>query len=132
MALSVPNASESVMLSNILNKTSPEDLDIRLFTNSHVPTENDVSSDYTEASGSGYVFKQLSPANWTIVAGDPSVATYTQTTWVFTGALGNIYGYYVTRRSSGTLAWSELFSNGPYNIQNNGDEIKITPRLSLE
>lgn len=132
MAVLVPNVSESVMLANILNKTAPEDLDIRLFTNNHTPTELDTALDYVEASGSGYTLKQLIPANWTIVDGDPAIATHTQITWAFSGALGNIYGYYVTRRTSGVLAWGELFVNGPYNIQNNGDEIKITPRLSLE
>lgn len=132
MAYAVPNNSEVYMLEYILNKTAPQNLDIRLFTNNITPTETDVAATYTEAAGGGYALIQLTAGSWTIVAGAPSLATHTQVTWTFTGAVGNIYGYYITRRTTGELMWAERFNNGPYNIQNNGDEIRITPRLSLE
>ena len=132
MALLVPNASEVEILEYIFNKQSPEDLDIRLYTNDYTPLETDTISNYTEATGGGYALIQLASANWTIVPGNPSQGTHTQVTWTFTGSVGNVYGYYITRRTTGDLMWAERFTNGPFNIQNNGDEIRITPRLSLE
>ncbi len=51
-------------------------------------------------------------------------------TFTFTGALGNVYGYYLTRASGGELIYAEIFSNGPYDIQNNGDTITVTPQIS--
>lgn len=131
MAFSVPNDSEVRMLEYILNKTSPQDLDIRLFSNNHVPSETDTVANYTEVAGGGYNLIQLVPVSWSISAADPSIATHTQVSWTFTGAVGDIYGYYVTRRTSGDLMWAEQFNNGPYTINSNGDEIRITPRLSL-
>lgn len=53
MPLLVTNESEGTMLSNILNKNQPEDLDIRLFTNNHTPTVDDTVVDFTEATGGG-------------------------------------------------------------------------------
>jgi hypothetical protein len=57
---------------------------------------------------------------------------YSQQTWTFTGALGNVYGYYTTRASSGDLVYAERFTDGPYNIVNNGDQIKLAASLQAE
>lgn len=132
MSLLMPNIGENFMLSLLLNKMSPDDLDIRLYTNDHTPTETDTQASYTEASGNGYASIQLVPTSWVLTNGNPTTAVHTQVIYAFTGGIGNVYGYYVTRRSTGILAWAERFSNGPYNIQNNGDEIRLTPRISLE
>ena len=132
MAYAVPNNSEVYMLEYILNKAAPQNLDIRLYTNNVTPSETDTAATYTEAVGGGYALIQLTPASWNIVAGAPSLATHTQVSWTFTGAVGDIYGYFITRRTTGELMWAEIFNNGPYPVNNNGDEIRITPRLSLE
>lgn len=132
LAYSVPNNTEVRMLENVLNKVAPQDLDIRLFSNNHTPSESDILGDYVEVSGGGYTLMELIPANWTIVAGDPSVATHTTIEWIFTGPLIDYpYGYYVTGRDTGELVWAESFNNGPYPVSNNGDKIRITPKLSL-
>lgn len=132
MALLVPNIGEEKILEYALNKASPEDLMIRLYVNNITPSESDTAVTYTEASGFGYTSIQLTPADWTISMGNPTTATHSQVTWVFTGALGNLYGYYITKKISGDLMWAERFTNGPYNIQNNGDELRVTPRFSAE
>lgn len=132
MALLVPNVGEEVMLHNILNKTAPQNMLLKLYTNNKTPVETDTESDYIEASGSGYSALTLTGSNWTITPGAPSSATYAQQTFTFTGALGNVYGYFVVQETSQKLMWAEIFSNGPYNIQNSGDQIKITPNIQLE
>ena len=132
MALVVPNASEVTILEYVLNKGAPEELDMRLYTNDHTPAETDVVSTYTEATGGGYVVKNLNAASWVITPGNPSASEHPQVTWIFTGIVGNVYGYYITRRTTGDLMWAERFTNGPYNIQTNNDQIRVTPRLTLE
>lgn len=135
MALVVPNASEVIMLNYILNIDAPENLSIRLYANNVIPDENSTVATFTEvANGLGYTTGgiSLTPGSWSVISGNPSQAEHTEVTWTFSGAAGNIYGYYVTRDTGGELMWAERFTNGPFNITTNGDEIKITPRLTLE
>ena len=86
MALLVPNVGEERALKAILNHTAPQDLTLKLYTSNTTPAESDVAATFTEASGFGYVSKSLSGPSWTVTAGDPTVATFAQQTWVFSGA----------------------------------------------
>lgn len=132
MTLLVPNNGEGDMLKAIVNHTAAENLVLRLYTNNKTPAEGDVAADYTEASGNGYASVTLTGSSWTITEGAPGNAAYAQQTFTFTGALGNVYGYYLTRATSGRIAWAEKFTDGPYNVTNNGDQIKITPQITLD
>lgn len=131
MALVVPNGAEVVLLSYFVGKiASTEGLTLRLFTNNVTPGETDTAATFTEASGNGYAAIPLTGASWTVTPGAPTSAAYAQQTFTFSGALGNVYGYYLTRTTTGDIAWAERFSDGPYNIQNNGDQIKVTPTIT--
>ena len=135
MALVVPNASEVIMLNYILNKDAPENISMLLYVNNVIPDENSTEATFTEmTNGLGYTTGgiSLTPGSWSVISGNPSQAEHTEVSWTFTGAAGNVYGYYVTRDTGGELLWAERFTNGPFNITTNGDEIKITPRLTLE
>lgn len=131
MALVVPNEGENKTLSLMLNKTNPEDLILRLYTNNKVPSAGDSISSFVEASGSGYAANNLVANDWVIESGDPTIASYPQVTFGFTGSLGDVYGYYVTQETSNVVMFAEKFSNGPFNIQNSGDEIRINLRFVL-
>lgn len=132
MALVVPSPSEVYMLQYILNVANPQDLVIRLYSNNVIPDESSTLATFIEVAGGGYTSSNLAPGSWSIIAGNPSQAEHTEIVWVFTGAVGPVYGYYVTRSGTGELMWAERFTNGPFNINTNGDEIRITPRLTLE
>lgn len=132
MSLVVPNAAEDVILQNILNKTAPQTLLLKLYTNNITPAETDTEATYTEAVGFGYAAISLTPASWTITPGAPSNAAFPQQVFTFTGNLGNVYGYFVVETTSGKIKWAERFTDGPYNIVNNGDQIKITLNISAE
>jgi hypothetical protein len=132
MALVVPSGAEERMLDTLVNFVSPETLVLRLYTNNYTPVEASLVGNFTEAAGFGYSSVSLTPASWTTTPGNPTTAAYPQVTFTFTGALGNVYGYYITQTTSGLLMWAELFTDGPYNIVNNGDQIKITLNLTLE
>jgi hypothetical protein len=132
MALVVPNASEVLMLEYILNKTAPQDLTVRLYDNDITPDESTTELTLNEVAGNGYAPKILTAANWDITPGNPSEAVYNvEQVFTFTGAAGNIYGYYVTR-TGGELMWAERFTGGPFDVQVAGSEIRITLRFTAE
>lgn len=131
MALVVVNNGESIALQLITNKLpTPENLVLHLFTSNTTPGETDTTATYTEATGFGYAALTLTGATWT-VSGTTQIA-YPEQTFTFTGALGNVYGYYMTRVTSGDLFCAERFTGAPFNIANNGDQIKVTPVITAD
>lgn len=132
MPLLVPNNGEGDALSFFVNKTAPENLVLRLYTNNITPAETDTAASYTEASGFGYASITLAGASWTVTEGAPSQAAFAQQTFTFTGNLGNVYGYHMTRLTSGRIAYAERFPDGPYTMVNNGDQIRVTPQITLD
>jgi hypothetical protein len=133
MALLVPNAGEGLMLEHIVGKTAVEALTLKLYKNNYTPVEASVAGSFTEADFTGYSAASLVGASWTITTGDPSYASYAQQTFTSNAGSQNqpVYGYFIIGASSGTIYWAELFIDGPYTIVNNGDAIKVTPRIEL-
>lgn len=131
MALLVANVGEDKFLANIVNKTAPENLVLKLFKSNTTPAEGDTAVTYTEADFTGYSSVTLTGASWTI--SNPT-ASYAQQT--FTSSAGSqnqpVYGYYLVGASDGVLRWAERFTDGPYTIVNDGDQIKVTPRITLD
>lgn len=127
MPLVVPAVGEQYALAVLLNKQIASDLVLRLFTNDVTPGNSDTSATYAEVSSGGYAAKSLAGASWSITGGSPATATYAAQTWVFSGWVGSVYGYYVTRSAGGGLVWAERFFDGPYNVVLAGDTISVTP-----
>lgn len=134
MTILVPNNGEGDALSYFVNKSTPENLVLRLFTNNITPAEGDTAATYTQATFTGYAPITLTGANWVITEGAPSDATYPEQTFTSTAGSQNqdVYGYYLVRATSGRIAYAERFPTAPYNIANNGDAIKITPKITLD
>lgn len=134
MTLLVQNNGEGDGLSYFVNKSTPQDLVLCLYSSNTTPAETDTTSSYTEATFTGYSNVSLTGASWTVTEGAPTSAAYAQQT--FTSSAGSqnqsIYGYFMKRTSSGRVALAERFSDGPYVIVNNGDQIKITPTITLD
>lgn len=133
MGLIVPNAQELEVLQNRLNTA----LTLRLYSNNLTPIGTTLAAAFTEVTGGGYVNKPLTFANWTIVEGNPTQATYNATQeWTFTGVTGGpgtIYGYYVTRDSDSKLMWSERFPAGSLPFSPiAGSLVKILPKYAAE
>jgi hypothetical protein len=133
MALLVPDVGEQEMLGRILNKNTPYDVKLHLYTNNKTPAEGDTAGDYSESSGTGYGAITLANADWSITTTTgTTTAEHSQVTFTYTGAEPEIYGYYVTDGNAGTLLWAERFSDGPYAIPSGGGSVKITPKIELE
>jgi hypothetical protein len=132
MALLVPITGENIALEALVNKTAPQNLVLRLFSSNTTPADSDTAATYTEATFTGYSAITLTGASWG--AASNGTIAYAQQTFTSTADAQNqnIYGYYVTQTTSGVLVYAERFTDGPYNIANNGDNIKVTPNISAE
>lgn len=133
MTLVLPNVGETFLLNLMTNNASTQNLTLRLYSNNYTPVEASTNASFTEATFTGYSAASLTAGSWTITAADPSTAAYPQVT--FTSSAGsqnqNIYGYYVTRATGPEVVFAELFTDGPYNIANNGDAIKVTLNFTM-
>lgn len=128
MALVVPNVAEDYMLQLILKN---EDALLGLYTNDVTPAETDVLGTFVEMNTQNYATKTLAGSGWGIVQGAPTLASYALQTWTFAaGGPTACYGYFVRRNTN--LLYGERFTNGPYIVQNAGDQVKVTPHFSLE
>jgi hypothetical protein len=134
MAGVLVNQGETISLEALVNKTAPQTLVLKLFKSNTTPAEADTEGSYTEATFTGYGSISLTGANWVTTAGAPSDVTYPEQT--FTSSANQspelVYGYILVQTTSGKLVAAERFSNGPYTMQNNGDAIKVTPKITQE
>jgi hypothetical protein len=117
-------------VNNILfEATAVENYELRLFTVPIVaPGETDVFADFTEPSGNGYAVITLTRGtDWTVAA---DLATAVSKTFTASGGdWGNIYGYFVVVPTSHEVMFSELFSDGPYNIVD-GNNVNIVVKIT--
>lgn len=131
MAMVVCRNGQTVALSYLVNKvTTTRDLIYRLFATNVTPADTDTAGTYTEAAGGGYAAKTLTGASWTVTGGAPTVASYAQQDYTFTGALTTnptIYGYFVTRATDADLILAEAFTS--FTPAASGDKVLLTPRI---
>jgi hypothetical protein len=134
MAGVLVDQGETVMLEALINKTAPQTLVLKLFKNNVTPSETTIETDLTEADFTGYASASLTPGSWTTSGTAPTQVAYPEQTFTSSAnqTAQNIYGYYLVQTTSGKLVAAERFSNGPYAIQNNGDAIKVTPKITQD
>jgi hypothetical protein len=130
VAVVFPNQGENIALEAIVNKTPAQNLVLKLFKNDVTPGETDTEATYTEADFTGYAAITLTGSSW----GAASNGTISYAQQTFTSSAGSqnqdVYGYYLVQATSGKLVYAERFPDGPYNIANSGDDIKVTPTLT--
>lgn len=132
MPIVVPNNGEGDALEYFVNRASPQNLVLRLYTSNTTPAETDTAATYTEAAGSGYAAITLTGASWAApVEGAPSSIGFAQQTFTLTGAL-DAFGYYMTRVTSGRIALAERFTSAPFSIPAGGGTIRITPQITAD
>ena len=133
MALVLFNAGAAEIMSRAVNKSATGDLKLKLYKSNTTLSKATVIGDLTLADFTGYADASFTGANWSVTTANPSVTSYAKQTFTSTAGSQNqdVYGYVVTN-SAGTVAlWGETFSDGPYNIVNNGDKIEVTPTFNL-
>jgi hypothetical protein len=132
MALVVPDAGEVRLLEYIVNKSSPTNLVLHLYTNDvDLSTETFTNGSFTEVAASGYAAVTLVGANWSAstATGISSAVYNTGITFSFTVGV-DVQGYYVTNTSNAIL-WAEKFPGAPFSLPTTGGDIAIRPQLQL-
>ena len=132
MPLLVPIVGENVILENIVNKTAPQNLVLRLFQNNITPADTDTAATYTESTYPGCGSITLTGANWNNAASGSISYNAQQTITCSGSASQSVFGYYVTQVTSGILMWAERDASAPFAIANSGDAVKITPAITAE
>lgn len=99
MALTITNTGKVLASSYLVGKnTSPQPLTLRLYSNDYTPDVDDTSAEYTEVSNTnGYGSRLLSGLSWSVSS--TGTVSYPEQRWDFTGSLGAIYGFYITKPS---------------------------------
>lgn len=117
-----------------LKNTGHATLYIGLYTNGTALAKNQTMVNVTEVSGGGYARKVLNTADWVVdptkTANQGTLFAQTRKDWLFTSAVGNVTGYFITTSltgSTGKLIASEHFS-APANVNQADFEIRVTPR----
>jgi hypothetical protein len=116
-----------------LNKAAQDqDQYMILFKNDYTPAADDVFADYTPATFSGYAPKSLTGSSWAVTTAEPAVASYAEQEFISDDdqTPETIYGYAIFLDTDDTFVGGERFSS-PQVIQNNLDQIAVTPRLRL-
>ena len=129
MAGIMHDEGENRVLNILFEATSVENYELRLFTVPTIaPVETEVYADFTEPSGHGYALELLTrDTDWTVAA---DLATAVQKTFTASGGnWGNVYGYFMTVVTSHEVIFSELFSDGPYNVVDGGS-VKVTAKIT--
>jgi hypothetical protein len=119
------------MLDNALKTTTPEALNLKLYTNNYDAVNGSVAGSFTECAIAGYALKNLTRALWNAaVSGAPSFSLYSVAqVFNFTGS-GNVVGYYLVGAVSGTVYWAERLYAGAGQAVNSGDSITVTPKIT--
>ncbi len=121
---------ESRILNILLGETAVDaTLYLGLYTDETEPAETAGLADLTEVSGTGYERKALTRGSgWTVT---DDLASYAQQIFTAGGEWGAVSGYFIgtSTDDSGKLLFVEHFTNGPYPIYNDGDQVKVTPKI---
>ena len=108
--------------------------DVRLFTNDHTPTVDDVAADYTELAAGWYapvVLSGWSPPTYTAPRAETSA---TPASWTNSDAPGSdvvVYGYFVLD-ADGDLVWAERDPDAPVTIFGGGYTYDVAAQRTLK
>ncbi len=108
-------------------------LTLRLFTNNYTPVVTSLNNMFTDAAGGNYAAITLDKNSWTTALnGNISESTQNEQTYTFNSNLtanATVFGYFVTDANNAAI-WGERFGTS-FTPSNNGDTIKITPRIQM-
>lgn len=132
MALKVTNVGENLLLNWALKTSGGPALVMRLYSNDYTPVDGSDSTDFTEATFTGYSAQTLARSGWddaTTNGDDKGESVFgTAQTWDASSS-ETIYGYYIeTDDTNGDVVWAERF--GTSRALTNGDGLTITPRFT--
>jgi hypothetical protein len=115
-------------------QATDEDLTLRLYTNDLTPTRTTAKTDFTEATFSGYLRKDLLRSRWglPVVSGVQVKSTYAdQLTWSVGATVQTVYGFFVCSTfGTDPYLWGERFPTPRVLVT--GQPFELTPVFVLQ
>jgi cold shock CspA family protein len=114
--------------------THPDGLLLKLYANNRNDGHKNTLVHFTEVrdGDTGYEPIALDPEKWLLEPkGGFIFASYPEQFFVFQKPFGNVYGFYITNNGGDVLIWSERFKDAPFEIQHEGDRVKVKPVMFL-
>lgn len=132
MPLVVPDLGEVRLLEYLVNKTSPTNLVLHLYTNNvTLSNDNFSTGSFTEATATGYSSVTLTGSGWTASTTSGVSAALYGSGITFSFSVGqDVQGYYVTDTSNNIL-WAEEFPGAPFQLPLAGGDIAVRPQIQL-
>lgn len=125
------NASEIVLLQYLLNMISVQNSVLHLYVNDVTPSETTLIGGLTEATDIDYAPVTMPGTNWTTTqVSGVTTGVYSEQTFNF-NTVNSVYGYYVTNTSN-QLLWVERFPGAPFVLPDDGGQIVVGPRITLD
>lgn len=123
------------ILSYFVNKSTPEDIKLKLFVNDMVPQKDYTIQNFIELSQGFYDDVSLIPANWEYhlaeLEGKPTnVLIYPTVMFNVRSFVGTIYGYYGVGTRTGALKFYSAFAE-PIKCSTEGADIKASLTLII-
>lgn len=134
--IELSNMGEIDILSYFVNKSTPENIKVKLFVNNMIPKKDYTVHNFIELNPGFYDDVLLNPDNWQVQLAQleniqMNVITYTDILFNVKGYVGKIYGYYGIGVTSGKLKFYSAFDK-PYDINVEGASLKTTINLIIK
>lgn len=131
--IEISNQGEIDLLCSFVNKSSPENIKIKLFVNNITPKKDYSIHNFIELSHAYYDDIILDANRWVpqvakIEDIEANIISYADVLFTIRGFVGTIYGYYAVGVNTSTLKFYSVFDN-PYKINVEGATIKTTLNL---
>lgn len=131
--IELSNMGEIDILSYFVNKSTPENIKVKLFVNNMIPKKDYTVHNFIELSAGFYDDVTLDPQQWNAQVAlveniETNIITYSDILFNVKGFVGKIYGYYGVGTSTGKLKFYSTFEK-PYEVNVEGAYIKTTINL---
>lgn len=133
--IELSNMGEIDILSYFVNKSTPENIKVKLFVNNMIPKKDYTVHNFIELNPGFYDDVLLDPKNWEVKYGkientdiETNILHYPNVLFNVNGYVGKIYGYYGVGVSSGKLKFYSAF-NEPKNVNVEGASLNLSLNL---
>lgn len=127
----LPFTGEELLMNYITGNATVDNFVAHLYSNARTPSKDDTVAEYTEVASGGYAEEEITPGDWTVDYSSGTTTMEATVTFTFTGAVAQIYGFYITNNARTVLFHAEEFSDAPVSIGGGGGTEDVTISIAL-
>jgi phage baseplate assembly protein gpV len=127
----LPYHGEKNIFDRVLGKDTVNNYIAHLYSNARTPAKADTVNQYTEVTGGGYAEIELVAGDWTVSYASGTTKMTATVNFVMTGAVAQIYGYYLTDNTGTILVHAEIFDDAPISSPGGGSTVTVNIEIQL-